>query len=467
MTEREMLIEKIKDLKELSRERKFQLANPERKEAISTLSSLFKQELDDLSNILDFLSDFSSDIGAHVIASNWDVLKERKDLIYEKLCDVKFTSGLGKRLRLSLSLRILEIDPVGALRILIDVCQDIKPEQKAIPTNKDLIIISSALREINIDSLKKLPLNEGLTSRVSSIIIYMLSACFVSCQKGKSLHAAQDQLKMLRWASTYPNLIKLPEGLYKAIYNSVRRWNGEYLKKLRTEISSFHSIFKEILEPIFQTSVESSSLEFKEISIDVPSINESESSVNEPSPQIKYNALHEIERLSKYIRENQSLLENTQSELDGTKQDLDSIKIKLRNTLSDLEKLKNVLVNEQNKIKHLSEGKVSLDNNIRILSETLEDKDVKLTEAEKKYQEMVKSYEKQLDDLSERIEREKNHGLNAFRKGLGEKLRITMINLKEAEQMEMTTELGKALRSQLKNLLWILRNEGIEINGNK
>jgi hypothetical protein len=70
-----------------------------------------------------------------------------------------------------------------------------------------------------------------------------------------------------------------------------------------------------------------------------------------------------------------------------------------------------------------------------------------------------------VDELSRRIEQEGNHRIVIFRNNLAGMLRPIAANLKEAQSMEMTTELGIALRTQLKQIMNMLRLQGIAIEG--
>ena len=66
-----------------------------------------------------------------------------------------------------------------------------------------------------------------------------------------------------------------------------------------------------------------------------------------------------------------------------------------------------------------------------------------------------------------RIAQEGDHRLATFRNKLAGMLRPIAANLKEARSMEMTPELGIAMRTQLRQMLNILKSEGIAIDGDE
>ena len=74
-------------------------------------------------------------------------------------------------------------------------------------------------------------------------------------------------------------------------------------------------------------------------------------------------------------------------------------------------------------------------------------------------------YEEELNILSERIAREGEHRVNAFRNRIGAKVQKYADDLKNASDMPMTEELGNVLRNQMKQLFWILKSDGVRING--
>ena len=99
--------------------------------------------------------------------------------------------------------------------------------------------------------------------------------------------------------------------------------------------------------------------------------------------------------------------------------------------------------------------------------ERLKNKKVELENIETQYKTKLQSYDKQLDILSERIAREGDHRVKIFQNKLKSKLRTYGQSLREVGGMEMTEELGKGLRVQLKQIIKILKSEGIDIEESK
>ena len=74
-------------------------------------------------------------------------------------------------------------------------------------------------------------------------------------------------------------------------------------------------------------------------------------------------------------------------------------------------------------------------------------------------------YEEALDIMSERIAREGEHRINAFRNRIGAKLQTYADGFVEASDREMTVDLGKALRGQMRQILRLLKSEGVPLEG--
>jgi len=68
------------------------------------------------------------------------------------------------------------------------------------------------------------------------------------------------------------------------------------------------------------------------------------------------------------------------------------------------------------------------------------------------------------DELSQRIAQEGEHRLAIFRNRLTDLLRPFAVDLKDAYGIEMTPELGIAMRTHLKQMMNMLKSQGIGID---
>ncbi len=464
-TEKQELLGKLSDLHALSKKRKMQLAKPEQHEAISVLSALCKLDSDSFNEVMSVLTEFPSDVGAEVLGRCWDELTQRKEPVYLTLKEARFSSDLGKRLRLVLALNLLSHNPSGALRVLIHLCQSMKPAMKPIPTSKDLRLINSAFLKGATENLSKLPLSDGHDSQIALLITYLLSAAFVAQSKGKSAASAETQLILLRWANSYTKLPDFPIELSEAIRARVRDWSGDFLTLLRTELNNLHTSLRDILEPLLTGDIEHEMAPTPQR----PTVPSPDGARQPPSCTIsgarEYNIQYEISRLVKYVEQLESLLLETQSDLTRAEQALISTRSKIEITQREKVEAQRLAAIERKRAEQLAGDKTDLLKAKALIGEALGEMKTRLDDANARHQEIVKSYELQLDALSERNAGEVAHRISAFRNSLATRLQPYAQSLKEAECMDMTPELGAALRTQLKQILLLLKKEGINVSG--
>ena len=129
MTEKnEELLEKLGDLRALSKKKKFRLVRPEHDEAVKTLSAVCLIGLEGIKTALEALPDFSSDTGAECVAGNWAEISAHLEEFYKALQGTRYKTELGKRLRLLIGQHLSSKAPEVAMRIILDVCEDMKPD---------------------------------------------------------------------------------------------------------------------------------------------------------------------------------------------------------------------------------------------------------------------------------------------------------------------------------------------------
>lgn len=76
----------------------------------------------------------------------------------------------------------------------------------------------------------------------------------------------------------------------------------------------------------------------------------------------------------------------------------------------------------------------------------------------------VMTHEEQLDMLSRRIAQEGDSRVKGFKAKIASMLQPYAIGLNDTRDMDMTVDLGISMRIQLKQVLKILKSQGIDIN---
>lgn len=458
-TDNRQLPERLADLRGLSAQKKFRLAKPEQEECINVLSSLVESSAGNAEKAMVSLPDFPSDVGAAVLAKMWDHLQTQKFPIFDTLRSAKFSSDLCKRLRLVLGCQLLSLSTSDALRVLVDTCQDMKPAKKAFPTTKDLKLISTALLDKGYSLLHKLPLAHALESQVQLLVVYFLAAGFLAKNKGKIICSQEVQLELLRWTKTFAKLSDIPAELAKGINVAIGDWSGDYRKIMASEMDAMHASIRDAVG----AAVGATPAAERPGALGVLPATSSQVGEDQPKPQ--YDALYEIGRLAEHIKQQDRQLKDTVEKLSQAEREWGVTRAELEVTRRDREELKRQLATERENLDEARKEQCHLAKSRDALVEELERTKAALTDTKRLHKETLQSHNQHLDILSERIAKEGDHRLETFKKKLKSKLRTYGQSLEEAEGMEMTEELGKALRIQLKQILMILKSEGIDIEG--
>jgi uncharacterized protein (DUF3084 family) len=153
--------------------------------------------------------------------------------------------------------------------------------------------------------------------------------------------------------------------------------------------------------------------------------------------------------------------------LKQTERDASFARSELEMTRRDREELKRQLAIERKNLDSARKEQEQLAKSRDAVVKELNITKTALKDAESQHKATLQSHDKQLDCLSERIATEGDHRIETFKKKLRSKLRTYGQSLQEAQEMEMTQELGKALQIQLKQIVKILKSEGIDIEGFK
>ena len=464
-TDRNELLERLNDLRQLSTKKKYQLAKPEQEEALTVLSALVTQDKEGYQVCLQSLPEFPSDVGAELLANHWQDLVKRQLPVARDLSGPSFGSDLGKRLRLALSQRLLQVAPASALRLLIDVCRDVKPAKKPLPITKDLGLIRAAFLEGGVQSLGRLPIADAMDYEMDLLVSYVLAAAFVPRKKTKTKKAVPPatQLAVLRWANSYPKLRELTGDLTTAITDAIKTWDGDY----RGIIASEKDSLQEVLRTAVAQEHPSAPPPSKTTTPAAPTQEATATANAESSPRSHYDALYELGRLTKYVRQLETGARQSRKELVSAQNDWQQTRNELVTAQREKEEAKRQAAVARSDASDIARAKTALEKQLEKLRSELQKAETQLEAADDKHNQALASHGDQLDTLSERIAREGAHRVDGFRKGLGAKIRTYAEGLQEASDMEMTTDLGVALRNQMKQLLRLLASEGIQIDGGR
>ena len=462
-TDREDLLEQLDNLRRLSKKKKYQLAKPEQDEVLSVLSALATADQEGYRAVVASLPEFPSDVGAELLANCWTELTEAEAPIPRDLREQEFSTDLGKRMRLALAQRLLVPDPDSAIRVLVDVCREMKPTKKAMPTLKHLGLIRTAFVEPAANSVGRLPLEKAMASEVALLTAYLLAAAFIPRKKSQKPVPPQTQLAMIRWVNTYPNLMDLSTDVTTAIAQTVTTWDEDFRGLLAAEINTLQAALRKVLQPLCQPTRSSGPLKDAQ-----PSPKSSPSEPATPPAQARqYDAQYELGRLSKYVRQLEERLKKSKKAGQRAERNWQNAQKELAATRREQQGAMRRASVAKESATRLAREKSELEQQIDVLQSALQTTQTRLEAAGIHHEQTIASHDEQLDSLSERIAREGEHRVSAFRNRLAARVQTYADGLKEADEMEMTQELGTALFNQMKQLVRFLKAEGVRIDGDK
>lgn len=464
MSEQNELLGRLQDLRELSTSKKYKLTKPEQEEAHRVLSALCMQDENDYKSMIEALSDFPSDVGAAALADSWPRLMEAQRPVSRDLRGATFKSDLGKRLRIILVHRLLENDPAHALRVLLDICQEIKPAKNEIPSAKDLWLIRTALIEPMGQSLGKLPLQQAMTSEVAQLTSYMLAAAFVH-KKGQNPLPPQAQLDIIRWANAFPKLGPLPAEVTGAMTQAVNGWNADYRGILGREMDTLQAAFRDVLAPacgLVATPKPTSSITGTMPKEEPPVVS---SPPNPASTPAQYDVMYELGRVSKYVQSLETKLKQARDAHQSAEVDWQQALSELGTIRREREDAKRQASIANDSARRLADENRELQKAVGSFCSEVDKLKEQLTASDYQYKEALASHGEKIDIMSERIAREGEHRIDAFRNRLGGKAQTYVDGFMDAAEMEMTAELGTALCGQMRQLLRLLKAEGVRIDG--
>ncbi|PIP36854.1 MAG: hypothetical protein COX20_03460 [Desulfobacterales bacterium CG23_combo_of_CG06-09_8_20_14_all_52_9] len=480
MTEKkEELLERLGDLRALSKKKKYRLARPEHDEVMKTLSSVSLIGLEGIKAALEALPDLPSDTGAEGVAGNWAEISVHLEEFLKALQGTRYKTELGKRLRLLIGQRLSSKVPEVAMRVILDVCNDMTPAKKEFPTSKDLNLINSTLLVDGASVLTRLPLDSGLQSKSVQLVSYCLGAGFSLGAKGKSLATPQTQLALIRWANEQPKFLNPGKEIQGLIAARIRDWNDDLLKLLGSELDALHPSLRDPINGALGKSTGSQSQVGSAVaaaSVLNQKVGHIEQTAYDSAPlqtgtsrDVKdtYDVLYELGLLTNYIKQMNIVLNRSQEDVARLERDLRQAKVELGVTSREKEEAKRrCSVVEDKLAESLARGK-KLEQSVNSHQDQIENLKSQVVGAENRHKETLESHRAHADELSMRIAQEGDHRLATFRNKLAGMLRPIAANLKEARSMEMTPELGIAMRTQLRQMLNILKSEGIAIDGDE
>ena len=455
------MLRRLRDLQGLSKEKKAKLSKPERDEILAVLSSLCTADRLGYSNTLKALPDFPPGLGAELLASAWPKLSEAECPVRFDLKSDRFVGSFGKSLRLALVTHLLELEPASALGVLLDLCRAMKPSNKAIPTAKDLRLLRRDLIETAGLALGALPLNGPIEADLYLVTSCILAAAFTPQQGSQKPLPSQLQLAIIRWVNTAPKLKPLPVEVRTVLTHAIKASDPQSRSLLAAELPTLQDELRQVLEPIFRDDSTAERATTPEEAVPAPTPD----ATTQPAIVAHYDWLLEIERLRNHFGSLTEGLRQSKRSLEREQQEAQAARNELAKARREMEEVRRQASAEQSSASRLTGENGALHMQIEELRAALEKEQRQLATARKHHKESLVSHHQRLEELSERIAVEREHGLAAFRNKLAAKVQTYANDLKEASDMNMTLELGEILRTQMKDLLWLLKAEGVNIEG--
>jgi chromosome segregation ATPase len=231
------------------------------------------------------------------------------------------------------------------------------------------------------------------------------------------------------------------------ITEAVKTWDADFRGILSAEVDKLQAGFREFLAPLCRAETPGGTSSPTQKPTPVPGRDAKEGQSLQVSS--KYDPLYELGRVRNYVQQVEYKLKQNQERLETLERDWQQARSALGVARRDTEEARRQTAVEHDSATRLARAKHDLQGEI----------------SQNQIQEMMASHGEQRDTLSERIACEGEHRLDAFRNRLGTRIQTYADGLKDATDMEMTADLGTALRSQMRQLLRLLKIEGVKING--
>jgi hypothetical protein len=259
----------------------------------------------------------------------------------------------------------------------------------------------------------------------------------------------------------------------------IHDWGGDVLALLASELDALNPYLRDPInsalgkstriQPHVVTAVATTSIPNEKVGQTDQTADSSASlePVTNRDNEHKYDALYELGRLTNYINQMNMLLNRGMEDAARLERDLSQAKIKLGAARREKEDAKmRCTIVEGDLAESLARSK-RLEESVESYQNQIERLKSRLADAENLHRSTMESHNTHADELSARIAKEGDHRLTTFCNKLAGMLRPIATDLKEAQNMEMTPELGIAMRTQLRQILNMMKSQGIAIDGDE
>ena len=426
------------------------------------------------------------DFIAEWIVKNWSSLNEEgRILFFGKLIEqLQGNPKLSRKFNVLLCSKLISPFAEDAVRLLGKICQQTKISP-SFPLNKDLCLqIRTLFLKPKDILIEQLPLSSVIPG-VKDVAKYGIGAAFFESKNGKTAGEIA-QIQVLKWIKESGIGIIVPDEIAELIRKSEAAAKNiskiqEFLPSFPDEIKWEKAVITEQIEKPIATE-EISTIIQQPVHVLPPHLVKqgNQGKLTTPSDEKKeittispkgedidqFDPISALKQLQKYVQETQSSEKKNQEKISYLEKKYD---VSLKDT-TDLNKkqedLKNELKARQSELikknAEIAELKTNLTTSQQGVSRLTQEKDKLLSQLgkEKAY------YNDKLNRFSRTIEAKSNHKQEVIINRIRESLRPEYRNLVKIEDMDMTVETGKVVRSLLKKIFSKLNTEGIYYSGN-
>jgi hypothetical protein len=425
-----------------------------------------------------------SDFIAEWIVKNWSSLKEEgRILFFGKLIEqLQGNPKLNRRFNVLLCSKLVSHFAESAIRFLGKICQQTKIST-TFPLNKDLCLqIRSFFLKPKDILIEQLPLSSVIPG-VKDVAKYGIGAAFFENKNGKTAGEIA-QIQVLKWIAESGIALVVPDEIAELIPKSEAAAKNiskikEYLPTFPEEIKwekagiaeqSEKLAIKELTsetrhdgKPLFNQLIQEDKQSKQVISLHE---REKDTTIGHKVEKLdQFDPVSSLKQLQKYIQEIQNAEKKSQEKITRLEKDNNNF----LNEISDLgkkqEDLKDKLNARQRELDKKNAETFELTTDLTTsqqdLSRLRQEKDKLLSQLE---EEKAHCNDK-LNRFSSTIEAKSNHKQEVIINRIRESLHPEYRNLVKIEDMDMTVEIGKVVRSLLKRIFSKLNTEGIYYSG--
>jgi predicted nucleic acid-binding Zn-ribbon protein len=457
------LSERLYDLRELCKKKKYRLAKPEQTETINIMSSMCLHGQEGILALFDVLPEFPSDIGSEAIIRNWEIIEDYRQEFLNALESKPYKNEPGRRLRLLLGRYFSSYSADLSTKIILSVCSDIlRTAKRTIPNSKDLHMINSVLLSEGTSVAESLRADQLTQSECIQISICLMSAAFSVDSEGRAMSTPHKQLALMKWASGWPNLSWSRE-LQELLGSRIKEWNKDQLNYVISDIDKLSPAFHNLVRSIIEDALDKNTQSKENVTVSENTLKDQPASVTTEciDEESQYDIDMEMGRLFAHIK-------RMQTDLDRINYDVVNYENRIQQKENELNKNRKERDDAQNRslvIESQLKEKLELISKIEKSLDDYKQKatnlELKLLNEKRNFEGRIKSLNEHADMLSSRITNEGEHNVSILKSKMASLLSPFVIGLKEARHMEMTVELGTALKIQLKQVFDVIRSLGI------